>query len=195
MSSRNRFIECLLGFVVALVIISFVSAITPQSIKSLSVVDLVINNLMNAILAITISLFAVQYYESRRQRIAFIIDLVKQIDALCDSMKTIATQLYTCDERQVGMNNTLYCSYAQSLAEYTRAIVKQLGVTKNNKRTLAAAHEMNIQAKYHMETLFDIMDEWDDNAVKIAEFIVADELQILLEIQTYVPKIMSYIKY
>jgi len=198
MSGGNRFIECLIGIVIAFVIISFVSALTPQSIKSLSVIDLLVNNLTNIALAVAISLFAVQNYESKRQRLAFIIDLLKQTDFLCDSMKDIVTDICSdCSMRQMKIDVKLYQSYTRSLAEYTDAICKQLDETKGkkNKESKRKAHEMHGQSDDHMKRLFKAVELHGNDTIKVAEFIINDELQILLSVQTYIPKILAYIKY
>lgn len=193
---RYRFAEHIMAFAASFVILFFVSSLSPQNIKSLSIIDLIVNNLVNIALAVIISFGAVQKYESNRQKVKFIIDLLKQTDALCYTMTSIAGDLCEDGNREKkAANVNMYCSYAKALTEYTWAIIQQAETSKKNRALGDVLAEMYHRAEVHLAVIGESVAVSGENTEKLAEAIQDDALQLLFEFQLSIPGVLASIKY
>jgi len=181
---------------VIILVMAFISLISPSPIGSQSIVDLAVNNTVNIGIAVIISLFAIQNYESKRQRTTYIVDLIKHIDDICDDM---VDMIMNHDLQKNELIFSLYATYTKALAEYIDATDSQVITSNKSLEVKSVLMEMKRIASEHINSVNNFFLRSSSDSVSTDDDYAQDfkvhALQDVLAIQTFVPKLLGAMKY
>ena len=183
-----------LVFIIPIMSLLFVGAFVPQSFKSQSYIDLIINNMVYIAIAYAVSVRSVQGYESRHQNMVFINDLLRKLDSICDSIKNLILEINTIhDNERIEIDIRLYQTNVKSIVEYIKVIAGL--IDKNNVECDISeiVYGMIKPAKCYLEYIENSIDRDGEG---IADRIkTCNESYIrIIEVQTYIPKLMLSIQ-
>ena len=192
MRNENSVIaEVVLAIVGSVVILCFISALLPQPLTSQSIIDLVINNLINIFIAMLVSVWAVHKFEVAQQRTSFIIDIVDRTNSLCDTMIVLVYKIKNTSEE--GLVDE-YRERIKALLEYIGAIDQQIESSRRYKDAGELVAQMKKDAQDQADAILAIekmgLPDAEENN-EIEQIIKESSLNMLWGIQTYIPKILG----
>lgn len=183
--------DYVVGFIIAILVIFVLGSLLSSQLASQSLFDLIVNNAINISLALIISFYAVQIYESQRQELSFVIELMKKSEQVCEKMIDMVHRIVseTNDEATITVNAYVY--YSESLLEYISSIDR---LTKGNPKYKGITTELDEMRRLlfiHNITIFRLREK-HGNMVDCMQFKL---VSYILELQTHIPKLLGEIKY
>ena len=183
--------DYVIGFIIALLIIFVIGALLSSQLGSQSLFDLIVNNTINISLVLIISFYAVQIYESQRQELSFVIELMKKSESVCDKMIDMSHRIVSETKDEATVTVEAYMYYSESLLEYISSIDR---LTKDNQKYKGITTELDEMRRLlfiHNVTIFRLRKR-HGNMVDCMQFTL---VKYILELQTHIPKLLGEIKY